>query len=86
MSLDNAKVDAIIVEMRAYFSPESRAIMAIPYTPPSSGGFRVHKPKLLVWEDCEDFDLDAALESFFAGVGDPGQGAKVWNTSLDESR
>jgi hypothetical protein len=26
------KLDAIIVEMRAYFSPESEVVMAVPYT------------------------------------------------------
>src|SRR5690348_5143304 len=47
------KLDAIIIEMRAYFSPDSEAVIAVPYTPMSSGRFRVHKPKLLGWKDCD---------------------------------
>ena len=80
------KVDAIIIEIRAYFSPDSEAIMAVPYTPNVSGRFRVHKPKLLAWENCEDFDMNAALESFFEGVDGHEKGSKVWNDCLDESR
>ena len=80
------KVDAIIVEMRAYFSPDSEAVMAVPYTPKASGKFRVHKPKLLGWKNCEDFDMNAALQSFFEGVDGHGKGAKIWNDCLDESK
>jgi hypothetical protein len=80
------KVDAIIIEMRAYFAPDSVAVIAVPYTPKSSGRFRVHKPKLLAWENCEDFDMDAALEAFFEGVAGHEKGAKVWNDALDESK
>jgi hypothetical protein len=80
------KVDAIIIEMRAYFSPGSEAIRAVPYTPKTSGEFRVHKPKLLQWKDCEDFDMNAALQSFFDGVHAHEKGAKIWNDCLDESK
>ena len=80
------KVDAIIIEMRAYFSPGSEAIMAVPYTPKVSGRFRVHKPKLLAWKNCEDFDMNAALESFFEGVDGHEKGSKVWNDCIDESK
>ena len=86
ITIGNEKVDAIIIEMRAYFSPGSEAIMAVPYTPKASGEFRVHKPKLLAWKNCEDFDMSAALESFFEGVDSHEKGAKVWNDCIDESR
>jgi hypothetical protein len=82
----NEKLDAVIMEMRAYFSPNSEAVIAVPYTPKSSGRFRVHKPKLLVWNDCEDFDTSAAFEAFFAGVAGHEKGAKIWNEALDESK
>lgn len=61
-------------------------MITIPYTPKSSGKFRVHKPKLVAWENCEDFDTDAAFEEFFAGVDEHAEGAKVWNAALDESK
>jgi hypothetical protein len=80
------KLDAVIIELRAYFSPDSKAIIAVPYTPKSSGRFRVHKPKLLEWKDCEDFDTSAAFEAFFAGVARHEKGAQIWNDTLDESK
>jgi hypothetical protein len=86
ITLGNVKVDAIIIEMRAYFSPDSEAIIAVPYTPKTSGKFRVHKPKLLAWENCDDFDMNAALQAFFAGVDGHEEGVKIWNACLDESK
>lgn len=85
ITLGEAKVDAIIIEMRAYFSPQSEAILAIPYTPKAAGDFRVHKPKLLAWKDCEDFDMNDALQAFFDGVSSHEQGSRVWTAALDES-
>jgi hypothetical protein len=82
----DGKLDAILLEMRSYAFPWARATIAVPYTPQSTGRFRVHKPKLLEWERCEDFDLDAAFESFFRGVEAHEEGAKVWNAALDESK
>jgi hypothetical protein len=71
--------------MRAYFSPQSEATLAVPYTPKGSGTFRVHKPKVVVWKNCEDFDMERALRSFWSGVGTHEQGSKVWTAALDES-
>jgi hypothetical protein len=39
------KLDAIILELRAYFMPDSEVVIAVPYTPPNGGPFRVHKPR-----------------------------------------
>lgn len=80
------KVDAIIIELRAYFSPDAEAVMAVPYSPKSLGKFRVHKPKLLRWKNCDDFDMNAALRSFFEGVNGHEKGSEIWNNSLDEAR
>jgi len=79
------KYDAIIVEMRAYFSPRSASRLGIPYTPKSAGGFHVHRPKILQWQNCEDFSLQDVVEAFFEGVDAHEQGAKVWNSALDQS-
>jgi len=84
--LNGKKIDAVIIKIRAYFSPKSKATLVVPYTPKTSGRFRVHKPKLLEWEHCEDFDLDTALETFFEGVAEHEQGAEIWNNHLDESQ
>jgi len=61
-------------------------VIAVPYTPKTSGRFLVHKPKLLAWENCDDFDVNAAFHSFFEGVDEHEQGSKIWNECLDESK
>ncbi len=86
ITIDEHKIDAIIIEIRAYFAPDAKAVIAVPYTPKSSGGFRVHRPKLLEWTSCEDFDVNAALQSFFEGVDGHEQGSKIWAECLDESK
>jgi hypothetical protein len=86
ITVADQKPDAIIIEVRTYFSPDSRVVMAVAYTPKSDGQFRVHKPKLLAWHRCEDFDQTSALESFFQGVAAHEKGAEIWNKYLDESK
>jgi hypothetical protein len=86
ITVEGGKLDAIILEMRSYGFPWAKATTAVPYTPRSSGRFLVHKPKLVEWDGCEDFDLDAAFEAFFRGVAAHGHGAKVWDACLDESK
>lgn len=86
ITVRDQKLDAIIIEMRAYLSPDSAVVMAVPYTPKSDGHFRVHKPKLLAWHQCEDFDRTSAMEAFFRGVAAHEKGAEIWNTCLDESK
>jgi len=85
ISTDGQKVDAIVIELRAYFSPDAEMMIAIPYTPAGETEFRVHRPKLLQWDQCEDFDLDAVMEAFFEGVASHDQGAAIWNQASDES-
>ena len=86
VAVQGGKLDAIILEMRCYGFPWAKATIAVPYTPRSSGRFRVHRPKLVEWERCEDFDPDAAFEAFFQGVSAHEEGAKVWDVALDESK
>jgi hypothetical protein len=86
ITLTSGKLDAIVLEMRSYGFPSARATIAVPYTPFSSGRFRVHRPKLVEWHECEQFDLNAAFEAFFRGVAGHEQGAKVWEAALDDSQ
>ena len=80
------KFDALIIEMRSYFSPGSKSTMAIPYTPATeSEEFKVHKPKYLQWENCDDFDLNTCVNAFFEGVDSHEEAAKVWNNHLDQT-
>lgn len=83
---EGKKVDAIILEARSYAFPWAKAAIAVAYTPKSSGDFRVHKPKLILWDKCDDFDIGAAIDSFFNGIASHQQGAKIWNDALDESK
>lgn len=86
ITIDGGKLDAIILELRSYGFPWAKAVLAVPYTPASSGRFRVHKPKLIEWRECDDFDRNAAFEAFFRGVDSHEKGAAVWNATLDESK
>ncbi len=85
ITIDDEKHDALILEMRAYFEPDAAAILAVPYTPKASGQFRVDTPKLLAWENCDDFDLEHAFSSFFDGVAGHEKGAAIWAQSFDDS-
>jgi hypothetical protein len=86
ITVADGKLDAVILEMRSYGFPWAKATLAVPYTPRSSGRFQVHKPKLVEWHECDDFDMHAAFEAFFRGVAAHEQGAKVWDAALDESK
>ena len=83
--INEQKFDAIIIKIRSYFAPGSKALMAVPYSPAGSGNFRVFKPKLLQWEECDDFDVNMAVQSFFEGVDAHEKGAAAWNAALDQS-
>lgn len=85
ISLGDRKYDAVIIELRSYAFPGAEATLAVPYTPPSSGRFKVHKPKLLRWHACDDFDQTSAIQAFFEGVDAHEEGRKVWAAALDES-
>jgi hypothetical protein len=82
----DGEIDAVILEVRCHDIPGAEATIAVPYTPKSSGAFRVHQPLLTRWEGCDDFDIDTAFQAFFHGIESHEQGAKVWNAALDESR
>ncbi len=84
--IDNTKLDAILIEIKAYFSPQSQFVLAVPYIPKSSGRFLVHRPKVLAWEGCDDFEMNSALEAFFKGVVAHEKGSEIWNNALDESK
>ena len=86
MTRDTEKIPAIIIEMRAYYAPGSEAVIAVPYTPKSSGKFLIHKPMLLAWKNCEDMDKEWALESFFEGVVEHKEAAKIWRKAWDPSK
>lgn len=77
--------DAIILEMRSYCFPWAKATIAVPFTPASSGRFRVHPPHTAEWHRCEDFDQGTARWSFFKGVASHEHGSKAWDAAFDET-
>ena len=86
LTINGEKLDTIFVEMRAYFMPGARLTLGIPYTPASTGKFRVHKPKLLDWIECDDFAQQDVFAAFFRGVDAHEQGSAIWNAALDQSK
>jgi hypothetical protein len=79
ISIEDKKLDAVIIEIRTYFSFWSQATVAIPYTRIATGQFKVHSPELLLWNQCEDFDPDMCLQFFFDGVEEHEEGQAVWS-------
>lgn len=80
------KYDALIMEIRSYFTPDSKVTIAIPYTPKSENeAFKVHKPKILQWQHCDDFDINTCINAFFEGVDSHEKAAKIWNEAMDQS-
>lgn len=89
---DGEQLDAVILEIIAYWLPDSGATVAVPYSPADpavvggAGRFRVHRPHLLEWHGCEDFGKEAMLRAFYEGVDSHEEGAKVWDAALDPDR
>ena len=77
--IEGERRDAIILELRDYATADARTTIAVPYHPISSGSFRVGKPRLLVWEHCQAFPLDEAIDSFLQGVAGHEKGSALWN-------
>jgi hypothetical protein len=86
MRIGSDKIDAIIIEIRSYSDPQPQAVMAVPYTPKDSPQFRVHRPKVVTWDNCDHLDIGTAMQAFFEGVDGHEKGAEIWNDSLDESK
>jgi hypothetical protein len=58
--------------------------VAVPYRPVATGRFRVHEPRVLKWEKCEDFDVNVALERFFEGVRSHPDTVKYWDPYFEK--
>ena len=80
------KLDALIIEIRDYDTPDSEVLVAIPYERKAEDDFRIYRPKILSWENCDKFDVNVAMEAFFKGVDDHKKGSEIWKRCLDESK
>ncbi len=63
LTLGKEKMDAIAIDIRDYAHPESKATLCIPFTPKKGpmglfGKFKVHRPKMTKWENCDQFKTD----------------------------
>lgn len=86
IAMGKERLDAIVIEIRDYAHPKAAAIMAVPYTPKAVGAFRVHKPKLLEWKNCDAFDKSRANQAFWKGAAGHWHGMLAWRAHLDESK
>ncbi|MCZ7681282.1 MAG: hypothetical protein M5U28_21845 [Sandaracinaceae bacterium] len=70
-------------------APTSRRARArrwpCPTRRPPRGASSCTSSKLLEWQGCDDFDIDATFDAFWQGVDSHEQGAKIWNAAIDES-
>lgn len=86
LQIDKETVDAVIIEMRSYTSLDAKAVLAIPYTPKKSGRFLVYRPKVIRWENCDDFNLDSVIQSFFEAFKKHEKGAKILRDHVEKSK
>ncbi|MCB9894885.1 MAG: hypothetical protein H6839_10575 [Planctomycetes bacterium] len=85
VTLPQGKFDALLIDARKSGESESKLLMAVPFRPKTwRKRFKVFKPKFLEISDPSN-DLGQIAESFFAGVDQHEQGAKVWNAAIDQS-
>lgn len=70
--------DAVVLEMRTYFSFWSLAAFAVPYASAETSRFRAGRAKIVRWEECDDFDLNLVAEAFERGVEGHEEGAAIW--------
>lgn len=84
LSRESEATDALIIEVRSSSSPKSSALLAVPIRLPGLEPFKVFLPKILKWDDCEDFELNRAMTSFFESVDEHPEGSKVWLNALAE--
>lgn len=91
LTIGSEKMDAIAINIRDYSNPLARAMLCIPFTPQKGpmglfGKFKVHRPKMTEWTNCEQFKTDEVLEEFWKGVDSHEQGSRVWSNAMDQSR
>ena len=85
LTIEQDKLDALIVEAQCYLPNPAAMQLAIPYRPAyAAAGFAVHRPKFLEVGG-EDPDFSLLAQAFFEGVDQHEQGGKIWNEYLDES-
>jgi hypothetical protein len=85
LTVDDQQMDAIVLKLKDYSSPESVSSLAIPYaSKDSDGGFKIFRLKVLQWLHCDGFELNDCMESFFSGVDSHKQGIEVWEKYYDE--
>jgi hypothetical protein len=85
ITLPTGKVDALILDIRDYGFPSWSLVMAVPYrNAKNSGGFAVHRPKVVSFAGPEP-NYQSVGSAFFEGAYSHEKGGAIWNARLDES-
>ena len=84
--IDGLRFDALVVGAVSLDKPDSRFQMAIPYKWNSKNDFKIYKPKIVEWNNCESLDRNAAIQEFWNGVDSHKYGSNIWNNCLDQSK
>ncbi|MBI1373698.1 MAG: hypothetical protein GC159_13290 [Phycisphaera sp.] len=86
ITLEDGKIDALLIDARCTQPTLSRFMMAVPYRPKDdSNSFAVFRPKFLEFEGGNP-DANELGQAFFEGVDSHEKGAEVWNAHIDQSR
>jgi hypothetical protein len=86
LPIGQGEYDALILELRAYSSPSSKVILALPFSrKTASAPFKVHKMKIVEWSNCQEFDQNACLNALFKGAESQAEGGQIWRGNFDPS-
>lgn len=77
---DDAKGDAIFLEVRTYGEAPAALFMAVPYRRTTQ--LQVFRPKFLAVEHIEEKDLPVLSQGFFHGIENHEEGATIWSASM----
>lgn len=85
LNLPQGRTDAIFLQAWQYVPQPQRILLAVPYRHASKpGGFAVHRPTVIAFEDERIPDADV-VAAFFLGVDKHEAGGKFWQEHYDES-
>ncbi len=83
--IDGVRYDALVVGAISLEMVDSIFQMAIPFRWNSVNDFKIYKPKIVEWKNCESIDRNQAIQGFWNGVDSHENGSTIWNKCLDQS-
>jgi hypothetical protein len=85
VTVNDVRYDAIISGAKTGFSPQSTFQMAIPYKWKNESEYTIYRPKISIWDKCEDFDMNRTIELFWEGVDSHDKSKLSWGQHSDMS-